>query len=166
MSEKSGIDLNNIILIGALIGGGYLIIKYLLPSFKGLSSISDAVGAVTQAPADLLTAITQPTGTITPQNVSQKSTELGTYGATVTLSNILTNPIGSMLAGFQQLPNLISAVKIGVSPTPKTDGTTTPKINGPQTASKYQPLTMVTAPAGAKAQIPSLALSTKLRGLA
>ena len=46
MSEKGGIDLGQIITIGALILGGYLVVKYILPGLKALNVIPDAISNV------------------------------------------------------------------------------------------------------------------------
>jgi hypothetical protein len=55
--SKNGIDIGQIAMIGALLVGGYFVLKYVMPLLKGLGDVGEAVVG---APAAVITAVTTP----------------------------------------------------------------------------------------------------------
>ena len=84
-------------------------VKYFYNAFGQLPNLISAVKIADITP-----------GVITPKNVASVASSIGNYGKTVTPANILNNPLGVVIGGFAQLPNMIGAVVLG---------TTAPKVN-------------------------------------
>lgn len=105
-----------VIILGGLGIGGYLIYNWLTKNsvFKAVeqAGVPGLIPGVIPA-INLGDAITKPTGTITEKNVAQVSKDIGKLGASATPGNILNDPIGFVFNAVGQLPNMISAVKIG-----------------------------------------------------
>ena len=116
MSEKSSGWVTPVILLGVLAIGGYFLYNYLKnnPIIQAATGPAGAAGLIPGVlPAvNLFTAITNPSGTITPQNVAQVSKDIGNLGKSSTPGNIINDPWGYFFNAFGQLPNMISAVKV------------------------------------------------------
>ena len=117
-----------VIVLGGLALGGYLLYNWW--KNNPISKALDTAGAPGLIPGvvpavNLYTAIMNPNGTITPQNVTQVSADLGKTGANTNPWNMLNDPWGWAFNAFGQLPNMISAVKLAggtaATPSPQTN---------------------------------------------
>lgn len=128
MSEKSGIDIGQIAMIGALLVGGYFVLKYVMPLLKGLGDVGGAVQTVTAIPGQVITAVTTPIVPATdlyprgptpieigipplgiPAAVRAAQTPVGGRGTpTPSTAALLFPPLG-IIEAATQIPRLISA---------------------------------------------------------
>ena len=166
-----------VIVLGGLALGGYLLYNWWknnpisqalgTASGAGLPAAAGLVPGVVPA-INLYTAIVNPTGTITPQNVPKVSSDLGNLGKSTTPSNVLNDPWGWAFNAFGQLPNMISAVKIAggtvATPSPQTNAAIVANNASTAAVRKAIPVTVTRDIATGKQVGTYAALNTNLVG--